>query len=139
MLKKDPGEIIRLIINIIAFVIFLVFGIQQINASSDLAGKTMLFILIFTFLFFAIWYEMVRYVHRQAIFALNFECDPDKARSIMEKCKKLDFFNGYKNPNVVFDLLYLTDKQESEALINLINKHEKSLLKRSRSEERRVG
>jgi hypothetical protein len=131
MLKKDPGEIIRLIINIIAFVIFLVFGIQQINASTDLAGKTMLIILIFTFLFFAIWYELVRYVHRQAIFTLNFECDPDKARSIMEKCKKLDFFNGYKNPNVIFDLLYYTDKQDSEALINLITKHEKSLLKRS--------
>ena len=131
MLKKDPGEIIRLAINIIAFVIFLVFGIQQINASSDSAGKTMLFILIFPFLFFAAWYELVRYIHRQAIFALNFECDPDKARAIMEKCKKLDFFNGYKNPNVIFDLLYYTDKQDSEVLINLINKHEKSLLKRS--------
>ena len=40
MIKKDPGEIIRLLINIIAFVIFLVFGIQQINASTDLAGST---------------------------------------------------------------------------------------------------
>ncbi|PKM63786.1 MAG: hypothetical protein CVU96_06110 [Firmicutes bacterium HGW-Firmicutes-20] len=131
MLKKDPGEIIRLVINVIAFVVFLIFGIQQINASSDIAGKTMLSILIFTFLFFAIWYELVRYVHRQAIFALNFECDPDKAKAIMEKCKKLDFFNGYKNPNVIFDLLYHTDKQDAETLINLINTHEKSLLKRS--------
>lgn len=131
MLKKDPGEIVRLLINIIAFVIFLVFGIQQINANADLAGKTILAVLIFTFLFFAIWYELVRYVHRQAIFTLNFECDPDKARTIMEKCKKLDFFNGYRNPNVIFDLLYHTDKQDSEALINLITKYEKSLLKRS--------
>jgi uncharacterized membrane protein len=46
MLKKDPGEIIRLIINIIAFAVFLVFGIQQINASEEIAGKVMLSILI---------------------------------------------------------------------------------------------
>jgi hypothetical protein len=131
MIKKDPGEIIRLLINIIAFVIFLVFGIQQINASTDLAGKTMLSILIFTFLFFAIWYELVRYIHRQAIYALNFECDLQKAQSIMEKCKKLDFFNAYRNPNVIFDLLIHTDNQDPEALIALINTHEKRLLKRS--------
>lgn len=131
MLKKDPGEIVRLAINIIAFVIFLIFGIQQINASTDLTGKTLLAILIFTFLFFAIWYELVRYVHRQAIYALNFECDPQKAKTIMEKCKKLDFFNSYRNPNVIFDLLYQTDKQDSEALFQLINAHEKRLLKRS--------
>jgi hypothetical protein len=131
MLKKDPGEIIRLIINIIAFAVFLVFGIQQINASEEIAGKVMLSILIFTFLFFAIWYEFVRNVHRQAIYALNFECDPQRAKTIMKKCKKLDFFNGYKNPNVVFDLLYHTDKQDAAALIEVINTHEKSLLKRS--------
>ena len=131
MLKKDPGEIIRLLINVIAFVIFLIFGIQQINASTDMTGKTLLAILIFTFLFFAIWYELVRYVHRQAIYALNFECDLQKAQTIMEKCKKLDFFNSYRNPNVIFDLLYQTDKQDSEALLQLINAHEKRLLKRS--------
>jgi hypothetical protein len=131
MLKKDPGEIIRLIINVIAFVIFLIFGIQQINASAEIAGKTMLSMLIFTFLFFAIWYEWVRYVHRKAIYTLNFECDPEKAKAIMHKCKKLDFFNSYKNPNVIFDLLYHTDKQDAESLINLIQTHEKSLLKRS--------
>lgn len=131
MLKKDPGEIIRLIINVIAFVIFLIFGLQQINASTEFAGKAMLSILIFTFLFFAIWYEWVRYVQRQAIYTLNFECDPDKAKEIMQKCKKLDFFNSYKNPNVIFDLLYHTDKQDAQSLINLIQTHEKSLLKRS--------
>lgn len=131
MLKKDPGEIIRLAINIIAFVIFLVFGIQQINASTDLTGKALLSILIFTFLFFAIWYEFVRYIHRQAIYALNFECDTQKARLIMEKCRKLDFFNAYKNPNVIFDLMIHTDNQDAEALIHLINAQEKRLLKRS--------
>ncbi len=131
MYKKDPGEVLRLIINILIYILFLVFGIQQISATAEIPAKVILSVLIFTFLFFAIWYEWVRTVHRLAIYTLNFECDPDKARPIMERCRKIDFLHGYRHPNVVFDLLYYTDKQDAQALITLVNTYEKSLLKRS--------
>ena len=131
MIKKDPGEWLRIIINVLIYIIFLIFGFQQILAARDFVAKIMLSILIFAFLFIAIWYEYVRFVHRKAIYTLNFECDPDKAHAIMETCRKIDFFRGYQYPIAVFELLYYTDKQNPEALIGLINQYEKSLLKRS--------
>lgn len=112
-------------IHIIIYIIFLFYSIYLIAQAPSVAVKIAYIAITIIFLTIAVFAEYLEYLSEKAIKALNYECNPEKAKEIYDKLQKFDFFKSYKNNRILFDTIYNLAIYEPNTAIKLIQDNDK--------------
>ncbi|MFV0479434.1 MAG: hypothetical protein ACK5LZ_02540 [Anaerorhabdus sp.] len=113
-MKKFLTPQIKRGINFLFYALFLIFSINLIFNTNDIKVKILYALITIIFLFVAIFAEYLEFNYENAIRALNYECNPEKAKSIVDKVESMDFLKSYKKKRILFDLLYYSATLENE-------------------------
>lgn len=113
------------IVHIVIYIIFLFYSIYLITQATSPSVKLAYAAITIIFLTIAIFAEYLEFLSEQAIKALNYECNPEKAKAIYDKLQKFDFFKSYKNNRILFDTIYNLAIIEPNNAIKLIQENDK--------------
>ncbi len=125
MKKINYPEVSKMLLNILIYLIFLIYMINLIITSPQTGTKLLYSFILVVFLGFAIWYEVLKQLYRKALTLLLFDCDPDKSFSTFNQLIQMDLFKSYRMAQLVYLTLYYTDTYQMEKLKSLLDDHDK--------------
>lgn len=114
------SERMRSFMMVVILVVFVVFGVQIILSESNLTTQIFYVVFLSFFTFFFVLSEVLRFMHRKMVYALNIEVNHEKALYWLNKIQKFDIIKEYQQTYYVFKTLYHRDLGEFEALKTLL-------------------
>lgn len=127
MKKRDTHEIFRNVTNLIVYIVFVIYGASILMKTTSLALQIGYGLFMATCLFVAVFYDILRYHNRQAVIALNFDLNADKAHKHRDFVAKYDFFKSYVLNLLILDLHFAQDQQDPIQMNQLLLNGEKRL------------
>ncbi len=112
------------IFHLIIYVAFLFYSISFIIQATTFSSQLFYTLITIVFLSIALFAEYLEHLYESAIKALNYECDPEKAKELMNQLQAIDFLNAYKKRRILFDLLYHLALLNSNEAIHHIHMHD---------------
>lgn len=112
---------VQLFFRWLSYVAFLGYGIYVYVTEKKL------FILIGTLVLLigALYFEYLKFLHRKALFKVNFDVESELAKQQFNQLLKLDVFKTFKHEKIVFDALVSLHEFNTEQTISLINNYPK--------------
>lgn len=110
------SERMRSFMMIVILVVFVAFGVQIILNESNLTTQIFYVVFLSFFTFFFVLSEVLRFMHRKMVYALNIKVDHPKALYWLSKVQKFDLIKEYQQTYVVFKTLYHRDLGEFDEL-----------------------
>lgn len=112
-------ELSQLFINLISYMILLVYAGVQIVTIRDNPLILILSAVALIFLSFSFLKEGLNYFYKDAIYALTQDCDPTEGLKKLQNLIKYDVLRNYRPSIWVFNVLAAIDQQDLEALKTL--------------------
>ncbi len=114
------SERMRSFMMVVILVVFVGFGIQIIMNESNLTTQIFYVVFLSFFTFFFVISEVLRFMHRKMIYAMNILVNHEKALYWLNLIKKFDLIKEYQQTHFVFQTLYFRDLGEFENLKTLL-------------------
>lgn len=125
MKKINYPELSKMLLNIVIYLVFLIYMINLIITTPQAGTKFLYLFILVVFLGFAVWYEVLKQLYRKALTLLLFDCDPEKSFNTFNQLIKMDLFKSYRMAQLVYLTLYYTDTYQMEKLKQLLDEHDK--------------
>ncbi len=121
--KMSLTQYAQNITSIIFYIVFAIFTFIQIIHATNAPSKIFYFILLILILGIALYSEYLKYLFKQAIYALTFDLDAEKGKRTFEKLLRKDIFHSYKNDKKIFDTLYYIDQMKFQECLDFIEEN----------------
>ena len=117
--KKELGKIFVRFLFYILFIILLV----NIAVRTESSWQKW-FLIVFGVIALVVTglSEYLKYLYNQALYALNFELNPEKAIVFFDKVDAHDIFKGYRKTRYVFDVQVSIEQNRAEDVLDIIEK-----------------
>ncbi len=117
----------RTLFTYLAYFIYFCFAIYLLIYGPNTIFKYIFLVISVFAMTISIYAEYLKVLYHKALYALNFEMNPQKAQEIFMKLEKQDYFNGYKNVKPLFYLQLKLELKEGNEVLEIIALNEKYL------------
>lgn len=125
MKKLSGKEKVKFILSIIAYLLFAVLWVSIIVFGQNTFQKWIIVVLFLLVLIGGVFVEYLKQKYHGALYALNFEMNPDKAEALFDELQTKDLFNGYKDTRILFDVQVALYRKEYDKALKIMANNEK--------------
>lgn len=112
-------------VNIIIFILFLVFSLNIFFKSDKSFIDYLMLLLYLLMLLAALYYEYLKYLYQEALYSLNFKLDTERALNIYNKLCRIDITKTYAKKSAIFPVMLLIEDNKAKDALKLIKQNEK--------------
>lgn len=116
---------VRIILKVVLYLLFIAIFYNLIASSNNLTASLLYTCVLIVVLSFNILYDYLKKLLQDMQKALVVDCDDTKVVLLRNKIRKIDFINGMKNDLILFDILHELDKNNPDAVLDLLSKNKK--------------
>ncbi len=116
------------VMMIINLVFYLLFAIMVIYAAFHTEGDLLSILFVIAgiiCLIFGTLSEYLKLQYNEALWHLNFKCDPAKAKQLYKKLCRHDILGMYKNDRALFDVMCAVEEKDGSTVLKIIKDNEK--------------
>ncbi len=116
------------VMMIINLIFYLLFAIMVVYAAFHTKGDllSILFVVVgIVCLVLGTLSEYLKLQYNEALWYLNFKCDPPKAKELYEKLCRYDILGMYRNDRALFDVMCATEEKDGNTVLRIIEENEK--------------
>ena len=116
---------VRMIINLIFYILFAIMVIYGAFHTNGELLPILFVIFGIVCLVFGTLNEYLKLLYNEALWYLNFKCDPAKAKEIYEKLCTKDLLGMYRNDRALFDVMCAIEEKDGNRVLKIIEENEK--------------